>query len=91
MTYVCTAEKERARRPAWLSAPGIPTVEVLIRLCTVPHGDLCTPMIYVDVDDTLVLYRDTEPVQHSGVLMGMGFLVNHELVDRILQYRKPAR
>ena len=47
-------------------------------------------MIYVDVDNTLVLYRDTEPVQHSGVLMGMGFLVNHELVDRILQYRKPG-
>ena len=22
--------------------------------------------------------------------MGMGFLVNHELVDRILQYRKPG-
>ena len=59
-------------------------------MCTVPHGDLCTPMIYVDVDDTLVLYRDTEPVQHSGVLMGMGFEVNHELIQRVLQYRAPG-
>ena len=51
-------------------------------------------MIYVDVDNTLVLYRDTEPVQHSGVLMGMGFLVNHELgaCPRIRSWRrKPPR
>ena len=47
-------------------------------------------MICVDVDDTLVLSRDTEPVQPSGVLMGMGFLVNHELVERALLHRKPG-
>ena len=47
-------------------------------------------MIYIDVDDTLVLYRDTEPVQPSGVLMGMGIVVNHELVERALLHRKPG-
>ena len=46
-------------------------------------------MIFVDVDDTLVLYRDDIPVQQYGVLMGLGFRVNHLLVDRILQYRSP--
>ena len=45
-------------------------------------------MIYLDVDDTLVLYRDTEPVQHSGVLIGMGIQVNHALIDRALLHRK---
>ena len=48
-------------------------------------------MIYLDVDDTLVLYRDTELAQPSGVLMGMGFEVNHALVDRVLLHRKPSK
>ena len=45
-------------------------------------------MIYIDVDDTLVLYRNDQPVQPSGVLMGPGFLVNHELIDQALLHRK---
>ena len=37
-------------------------------------------MIYVDVDDTLVLYRDDQPVQPSGVLdRDWRSVVNHEL------------
>ena len=59
-----------------------------IFLCGMPHADLEPQVIYLDVDDTLVLYRDTEPVQPSGVLMGQGFLVNHELIDRVLLHRK---
>ena len=47
-------------------------------------------MIFVDVDDTLVLYLADQPVHPYGVLMGMGFLVNHALVDRILAHRRPG-
>ena len=46
-------------------------------------------MIYLDVDDTLVLYSDTEPVHLYGVLMGQGFVLNHALIERVLLYRKP--
>ena len=47
-------------------------------------------MIFIDVDGTQVLYRDDQPVCPYGPLMGLGFEVNHELADRILQYRKPG-
>ena len=36
-------------------------------------------MIFLDVDDTLVLYRDDVTPHPYGVLMGLGFRVNHEL------------
>ena len=46
-------------------------------------------MIFLDVDDTLVLYRDDVTPHPYGVLMGLGFRVNHELVDRVLAHLSP--
>ena len=57
-------------------------------LCAVTHGDLEreTGMIFVDVDDTLVLY-DTNADNHPhpcGVLRGEHFTIRHAIVNRLL-------
>lgn len=57
-------------------------------LRAVPHGDpqRDTGMIFVDVDDTLVLY-DTNTDNHPhpcGVLRGEQFTIRHAIVNRLL-------
>ena len=47
-------------------------------------------MIFVDVDNTLLLYSITDSARHPyGVLRGEHYIVHHKLVKRLLDKQEP--